>query len=51
MYSDDELDLANNGYFNEQSFLHYLKYLLYFKKPKYIKFLTYFSFNTDILDV
>lgn len=31
--------LAQRGYFKEQSFVNYLKYLLYWKKPEYAKFL------------
>lgn len=33
--------LAQRGYFKEQSFINYLKYLLYWKKPEYAKFLKY----------
>ena len=33
------LVLAQRGYFKEQSFINYLKYLLYWKKPEYAKFL------------
>ena len=31
--------LAQRGYFKEQAFVNYLKYLLYWKKPEYAKFL------------
>lgn len=33
------LVLAQRGYFKEQSFINYMKYLLYWKKPEYAKFL------------
>lgn len=33
--------LAQRGYFKEQSFINYMKYLLYWKKPEYAKFLKY----------
>jgi len=33
--------LAQRGFFKEQSFVNYLKYLLYWKKPEYAKFLKY----------
>lgn len=33
--------LYNNNYFTNQSFLDYLKYLLYFKDYKYGRFLVY----------
>ncbi|KXJ29023.1 mediator of RNA polymerase II transcription subunit 31 [Exaiptasia diaphana] len=33
--------LAQRGYFKEKSFNNYLKYLLYWKKPEYAKFLKY----------
>ncbi len=33
--------LYNNGYFESNDFLKFLKYLLYFKDAKYKKFLTY----------
>lgn len=31
--------LAQRGFLKEQSFVNYLKYLLYWKKPEYAKFL------------
>jgi mediator of RNA polymerase II transcription subunit 31 len=36
----NKLGLSANNYFKEQSFLNYLKYLLYFKNPEYAKFVT-----------
>lgn len=33
--------LAQRGYFDDQSFVNYLKYLLYWKEPDYAKFLKY----------
>ncbi|EDO39689.1 predicted protein [Nematostella vectensis] len=33
--------LAQRGYLKEQTFINYLKYLLYWKKPEYAKFLKY----------
>jgi len=33
--------LAQRGFLKEQSFVNYLKYLLYWKKPEYAKFLKY----------
>ena len=33
------LVLAQRGYLKEQPFINYLKYLLYWKKPEYAKFL------------
>ena len=33
--------LANSGYFKQKSFVHYLKYLLYWKEPEYIKFIEF----------
>ena len=35
------LDLSVNGYFQEKTFINYLSYLQYFKKPEYLKFITY----------
>lgn len=31
--------LAQRGYFKDQSFINYLKYLLYWKEPDYAKFI------------
>eukprot|EP00002_Diphylleia_rotans_P019959 TRINITY_DN3865_c0_g1_i1.p1 TRINITY_DN3865_c0_g1~~TRINITY_DN3865_c0_g1_i1.p1 ORF type:complete len:140 (-),score=31.40 TRINITY_DN3865_c0_g1_i1:146-565(-) len=31
--------LAENGYFNNPSFLNYLHYLLYWKDPQYVKYI------------
>ncbi|KAL5724061.1 Mediator of RNA polymerase II transcription subunit 31 [Ranunculus cassubicifolius] len=33
--------LAQNRYFEDDAFIGYLKYLLYWKKPEYIKFIMY----------
>ena len=33
--------LADMGYFEDDNFLNYLKYLLYFKKVEYLKYITY----------
>lgn len=33
------LVLAQNGYFKDQAFINYLKYLQYWKEPEYAKFL------------
>ena len=33
--------LAQHGYFDDESFVNYLKYLLYWKEAKYAKFLKY----------
>lgn len=31
----------SEGYFNDQSFINYLKYLKYWSKPEYIKYVKY----------
>ncbi|KAK3730810.1 hypothetical protein QZH41_001169 [Actinostola sp. cb2023] len=33
--------LAQRGYLKEKSFINYIKYLLYWKKPEYAKYLKY----------
>ena len=33
--------LADMGYFEDDTFINYLKYLLYFKKVEYLKYITY----------
>ena len=33
--------LAQRGYFRQQTFLNYLKYLMYWKQPDYVKFIMY----------
>lgn len=33
--------LAQRGYFNNQTFLNYLKYLMYWKEPEYCKYIVY----------
>lgn len=33
--------LAQRGYFRQQTFLNYLKYLLYWKEPDYVKYIMY----------
>lgn len=33
--------LAQRGYFKDQAFINYLKYLLYWKEPEYAKYLMY----------
>ncbi|KAJ3110871.1 hypothetical protein HDU96_006176 [Phlyctochytrium bullatum] len=33
--------LAQNQYFEDKAFLNYLKYLLYWREPKYAKFIVY----------
>ncbi len=35
-----KIDLANNGYLKEPSFINYLSYLQYFKSPDYLKYIT-----------
>lgn len=41
--------LAQRGFFKEQSFVNYLKYLLYWKKPEYAKFLKWVEvFGTNM---
>jgi len=42
-------DLAKNGYFEEESFLNYLKYLEYWKKPEFLKYLKH-PRCLDVLD-
>lgn len=32
-------DLAQNEYFEDPAFLGYLKYLQYWKKPEYVKYI------------
>ena len=34
-------DLSIKGYFDDERFVNYLKYLLYFKKAEYMKYITY----------
>lgn len=34
-------ELVSEGYFNDQSFINYLKYLKYWSKPEYIKYVKY----------
>jgi hypothetical protein len=34
-------DLAQNRYFDDEAFVGYLKYLLYWKRPEYAKFIVY----------
>jgi hypothetical protein len=34
-------DLAQNRYFDDEAFVGYLKYLLYWKQPEYAKFIVY----------
>ena len=33
--------LSNMGYFDDDNFVNYLKYLLYFKKAEYLKYITF----------
>ena len=33
--------LSQQGYFEDEAFLHYLEYLDYFRAPRYVKYLTY----------
>lgn len=33
------IDLADNKYFDDPAFLAYLKYLLYWKKPEYSRYI------------
>lgn len=33
--------LAQRGYFRKQTFLNYLKYLMYWKEPEYVKYIMY----------
>ena len=33
--------LSNMGYFDDEKFVNYLKYLLYFKKAEYLKYITF----------
>ena len=34
-------DLSIKGYFDDERFVNYLKYLLYFKKAEYMKYITF----------
>ena len=34
-------DLAQNRYFEDEAFIGYLKYLQYWQRPEYIKFIMY----------
>lgn len=38
----NEIDLADNKYFDDPAFLAYLKYLLYWKKPEYSRYIVYY---------
>ena len=33
-------ELATRTYFDQEEFINYLKYLLYFKEPKYAQYLS-----------
>ena len=33
--------LATQGYFDDEAFIRYLKYLLYFKRPEYVKYILF----------
>ena len=33
--------LAIQGYFDDEKFIRYLKYLLYFKRPEYVKYILF----------
>ena len=33
--------LSNNGYFDDENFVNYLQYLLYFKRAEYMKYITF----------
>jgi len=42
-------DLAQNGYMKDAAFVNYLKYLLYWKKPEYAKFIVYAVLDVVLL--
>lgn len=41
MYNFNPTVLAQNEYFDSEDFVSYLKYLLYWKKPEYAKFIVF----------
>lgn len=44
-----QTDLAQNRYFEDEAFIGYLKYLKYWQRPEYIKFIMWVKLKSDMM--